>query len=142
MSVLTDEARDALTAGHLAHLTTLGRDGMPHVTVVWVGLEGDEIVSAHLGRYQKIRNVERDPRVAISMITGGKNPIGLDHHLIVYGRARIAEGGAPELLQRLAYTYIGPGVPFPPMPDPPPGFILRTTPERLAGVGPWAPMPH
>jgi len=37
VSVLSDEARTALTSGNLAHLTTLGRDGSPHVTVVWVG---------------------------------------------------------------------------------------------------------
>ena len=46
-------------------------------------------------------------------------------------------GGAPELLQRLAEVYLGPGVTFPPMPDPPPGFVLRTTPTRVLGVGPW-----
>jgi len=36
------------------------------------------------------------------METGGKNEIGLDNYLVVSGRAGIAEGGAPELLQRLA----------------------------------------
>ena len=43
MSVLIDEARAALTSGHLAHLVTLNPDGSPQVTIVWVGLEGDEI---------------------------------------------------------------------------------------------------
>ena len=57
---------------------------------------------------------------------------------MVYGRARVTEGGAPELLQRLAHTYLGPEVRFPPMDDPPPGFVTRITPERIAGVGPWA----
>jgi len=137
MSVLTDEARAALTGGHLAHLTTLGRDGSPHVTIVWVGLEGDEIVTGHLGKYQKLRNIERDHRVVLSMVTGGRNPIGLDNYLVVYGSARITEGGAPELLQRLAHVYIGPDVPFPPMEFPPPGYICRITPHRLGGTGPW-----
>jgi hypothetical protein len=62
----------------------------------------------------------------------------LTEYLVVYGRARVTEGGAPELLQGLASTYIGPGVKFPPMPDPPPGFVTRITPERFAGIGPWA----
>jgi hypothetical protein len=44
---------------------------------------------------------------------------------------------APELLQRLAGTYIGPGVCFPPMAEPPPGYVLRIVPERFGGVGPW-----
>ncbi len=66
------------------------------------------------------------------------NPIGLLEYLVVHGRARITEGGAPELLQRLAHVYLGPDVKFPPMPDPPPGVVIRITPERYSGVGPWA----
>jgi hypothetical protein len=50
----------------------------------------------------------------------------------------VTEGGAPELLQRLAHVHLGPDVTFPPMPDPPPGYVLRITPERIGGVGPWA----
>jgi PPOX class probable F420-dependent enzyme len=137
VSVLSGEVRKALTSGNLAHLTTLGHDGSPHTTIVWVGVDGDDIVSAHLGRYQKIRNIERDPRVSLSMVTGGKNPIGLDEYLVVYGTARSTRGGAPELLQDLARVYIGPDVRFPPMDFPPPGFVLRIRPHRIAGIGPW-----
>ena len=53
-------------------------------------------------------------------------------------RARIIEGGAPELLHRLAQVYIGPGTPFPPMPDPPPGFVTWISVDRVAGQGPWS----
>jgi PPOX class probable F420-dependent enzyme len=136
---ITPEARAVLESDELAHLVTLNPDGTPQITCVWVGLEGDEIVAGHLGRFQKVRNIERDPRVALSIETRTTNEIGLREYLVVHGRARIEEGGAPELLQRLAYTYIGPGVTFPPMPDPPPGFVTRITVERLGGVGPWAP---
>lgn len=128
-----------LESDRLAHLVTLNPDGSPQVSCVWVGLEGDEIVSGHLGTWQKVRNVERDPRVALSIEAKGTNELGLQEYLVVHGRARIQEGGAPELLQRLARTYIGPDAVFPPMPDPPPGFVLRITVERLGGVGPWAP---
>ena len=65
------------------------------------------------------------------------NPIGMQDYAVVYGSARITEGGAPELLQQLAYTYVGPGVKFPPRADPPPGFITRIRVERIAGQGPW-----
>jgi hypothetical protein len=63
--------------------------------------------------------------------------LGLREYLVVRGHARVQEGGAPELLQRLAEVYLGPGVKFPPMDDPPPGYVIRTTPERIGGVGPW-----
>lgn len=133
------EARAVLESDRLAHFVTLNPDGSPQVSCVWVGLEGDEIVSGHLGRWQKVRNVERDPRVSLSVETDTLNEIGLPQYLVAHGRATIQEGGAPELLQRLAYTYIGPDVVFPPMPDPPPGFVTRIAVERLGGVGPWAP---
>jgi len=51
----------------------------------------------------------------------------------------VTEGGAPEVLQRLAHTYLGPDVIFPGMPDPPPGYVTKITLERLGGVGPWNP---
>lgn len=137
-TLLSDEVRSALTAGHLAHLSTVGPDGAPQVSIVWVGLEGDDLVIGHLGTGHKVRNVARDPRVVLTMETGGANPVGLANHLIVRGRARLDEGGAPELLQRLAEVYLGPGVKFPPMDDPPPGHVIRITPERIGGVGPWS----
>jgi len=137
MTILNAAARDALTAGHLAHMVTLDPDGTPQVTVVWTGLEGDEIVTAHMGAWKKVRNVQREPRVSFSLETGGKNEMGLDNHLVVHGTGRVQEGGAPELLQRLAEVYMGPGVKFPPMDDPPGGYVVRTTPTRVLGVGPW-----
>ncbi len=138
MSVIPDSARAVLESDALAHLVTLSADGSPQVSIVWVGLEGDEIVSGHLREQQKLRNIRRDPRVALSLETGRTNSIGLREYLVVHGRATIQEGGAPELLQRLAHTYIGPDVTFPPMPDPPPGYCLRITAERVGGIGPWA----
>jgi PPOX class probable F420-dependent enzyme len=138
MTVLNPAARQALTAGHLAHLVTLNPDGSPQVTAVWVGLDGDELVTAHLRAHRKVRNVRQDPRVVLSIETGERDPSGLDHYLVVYGEARVQEGGAPELLQRLAHTYLGPDVRFPPMADPPAGYVLRITPHRVTGVGPWS----
>jgi PPOX class probable F420-dependent enzyme len=127
-----------LESDGLAHLVTLNADGSPQVTIVWVGLDGDDIVSAHLGERQKLRNIRRDSRVALSIETEKTNEFGLREYLVIHGSATIEEGGAPELLQRLAHTYLGPEVTFPPMPDPPPGFRLRIAVERIGGVGPWA----
>ena len=131
-------ARDLLESDAIAHLVTLNRDGSPQVSCIWVGLEGDEIVSGHLRMQQKLRNVRRDPRVALSLLGTIVQPPGLKQYLVVHGQARIEEGGAPELLQRLAHVYLGPDVRFPPMDDPPPGFVLRTAVDRVGGVGPWS----
>ncbi len=133
--VLNDTIRQALTAGHLAHLVTLNTDGSPQISLVWVGLDGDEIVCAHLGSWKKVRNIQQDDRVALSMETGGKTG-GLDNYLVITGRARITEGGAPELLNQLAQVYIGPGTKF--VPDTaPPGYITHIQVEHIHGHGPW-----
>jgi predicted pyridoxine 5'-phosphate oxidase superfamily flavin-nucleotide-binding protein len=65
--ILNDKVRQALTAGNLAHLVTLNKDGSPQVSIVWAGLDGDEIVCAHLNLYKKLKNIQRDARVALSM---------------------------------------------------------------------------
>jgi len=137
VSVLPPSARRLLESDALAHLVTLNPDGSPQVSCVWVGLEGDEIVAAHLNEQQKLRNIRRDPRVALTLEGTVVNPLGLKEYLIVYGRARIEEGGGPEHLQKLADTYLGPDVKFPPMPNPPPGCRTVITVERIGGVGPW-----
>ena len=138
MAPLPERVRALIETGPLAHLVTMNADGSPQVTVVWIGIEGDEIVSGHLYRHRKVRNVERNPTVALSLEAPGANELGMRNYVVLYGRALITEGGAPELLQRLAHVYVGPDVLFPPMPDPPPGFVTRITVDRVAGLGPWS----
>ena len=139
MTALPDAARELIESGVLGHLVTLNEDGSPQVTCVWVGLDGDELLSGHLALEQrKLRNVRRDPRVALSLEGTRVQPPGLKEYLVVHGRARLQEGGAPELLQRLAHVYLGPEVRFPPMDDPPPGHVMRVTVDRIGGVGRWA----
>ena len=137
MTSLPDSARALLESAALAHLVTLNPDGSPQVTIVWVGLDGDEIVMGHLPEHRKIRNIRNDSRVALSIETPERNPMGLNEYLVIYGTARVTEGGAAGLLQELAHTYLGPGVRFPPGDNPPPGYITHITADRISGVGPW-----
>lgn len=137
MATLNPAAREVLDSAALAHLVTVNRDGSPQVSVVWAGLDGDDVVTAHLRWQQKLRNVERDPRVVLSLEGEGMSG-ALHHYVVLHGRARIEEGGAAAWLQHLAHTYLGPDVRFPPMDDPPPGWRLRIEVERVGGIGPWA----
>ena len=70
------------------------------------------------------------------MVTGERNAYGLDELLVAYGRARLTEGGAGDLLGGSHGSDLGPEVRFPPMPDPPPGWAIRIAVDRVAGVGP------
>jgi PPOX class probable F420-dependent enzyme len=136
---LPESARELIESDALAHLATVNPDGSPQVSCIWVGLDGDEIVSGHLrSDQQKLRNIRRDPRVTLSIEGREIQPPGLKQYIVLRGHARLEEGGAPELLQRLARTYLGPDVRFPPMDDPPPGHVMRISVERIGGVGPWA----
>jgi PPOX class probable F420-dependent enzyme len=137
---LPQAARDLLESDAVAHVVTLDEDGGPQVTAAWVGLDGDEIVFATLPDQRKLKNLRRDPRIALSIPSTTTNEWGLLEYLVVYGTARVTEGGALEVLQRLAHTYLGPDVIFPGMPDPPPGYVTKITLERLGGVGPWNPL--
>ncbi len=130
--------RQLIEAGPLAHLTTLNSSGGPQVTVVWVGIEDEEFVIGHLAVHQKVKNIRRDPRVALSLLGDKTNAQGLREYLVVYGNARVTEGGAIELLQRLAPIYLGPKADFPPASmRNTPGYITRITPARFSGIGPW-----
>jgi PPOX class probable F420-dependent enzyme len=137
--VLHEGVKELIRAGALGHLATTNADGSPQVSCVWVGIDGDDLLTAHLNPgQQKVKNVAREPRVALSLEGSEIQPPGLRQYAVVHGTASVEEGGAPELLQELAYVYLGPGVRFPPMDDPPAGVRLRIRVERVGGIGPWA----
>ena len=135
--LLSDEAHELIESAAVATLVTLYGDGAPHVSSAWIGLEEGEIVIGTLADQRKLRNIRRDPRVALSVLSDRINQWGLREYLVINGTARITDGGAPELLQRLARTYLGPDEVFPAMPDPPAGYVIRIGVERVSGVGPW-----
>ena len=137
MSIFENTARTLIESGAHAHLVTLNPDGSPQVTLVWAYLDGDDILTAHLYETKKVRNIKADGRVAITFESPTMSEMGLREYLVVYGHAQIEEGGAAELLQKMAYTYLGPEVIFPTMENPPPGFTNRVKVERIGGVGPW-----
>ncbi len=135
---IPQSVREVIEKGPSAHLTTLNSNGSPQVTVVWVGIEGEEFVMGHLAMHQKVKNIRRDARVALSLLGEKTNAQGMREYVVVYGNARVTEGGAVDLLQRLAPIYLGPKADFPPasmrniL-----GYVTRITPARFSGIGPW-----
>ena len=134
---LTAAVHQFIDGGPLAHVVTLQPDGTPHVSLAWVGIEDGELVIGTLNDQPKLRNLRRDPRITLSFDSPDRTPYGLNEYLVIRGRARLTEGGAADLLQRLARIYLGPDVVFPGIADPPPGFVVRIAPERISGIGPW-----
>lgn len=135
--ILRRELRDLITSGPPAHLTTLNADGTAQVTVIWIGLDGDDIVSAHLGRYAKLRNIERDPRVVLSFTAPQDRTTVMNPYAVVHAHATVEPSEhAWDLLDRLVKVYVAPEATFPAPRTP--GYVVRYRAERIGGVGPWA----
>ena len=87
----------------LAHVATLGPDGAPQVTPVWVMLDGDDIIiNTALGR-AKARNLASDARVAVSLT----DPDDIYTAIVVRGSVTgfTTEGG-DEVIDQLAKKYL------------------------------------
>src|SRR3954464_14159675 len=138
MSGLPRELRDLIESGPFAHLSTINADGSPQVSVIWIGLDGDGLVSGHMGWYAKLRNIERDPRVVLSFTAPRDRTAVLNDYAVLWARATVGPSDeAWDLLDRLTKVYLSPDDPFPAPRGP--GFVVRYAIERIGGVGPWVP---
>jgi PPOX class probable F420-dependent enzyme len=135
---LPRELQDLIASGPLAHLSTINADGSPQVSVIWIGLDGDEVVSGHMNRYLKLRNIERDPRVVLSFDAPRESGVFLNPYAVLQARATVESSDhAWDLLDRLAKVYLSPAAQFPAPRGP--GYIVRYAIGRIGGVGPWVP---
>jgi PPOX class probable F420-dependent enzyme len=120
----------------MAHLSTINPDGSPQVTVIWIGLDGDQVVSGHMRHHTKLRNIERDPRVVLSFCGPRDHKAFLNPYVVLRAEATVEPSdGVWDLLNRLAKVYLTPDSEFPGPKGP--GYIARYTVERISGVGPW-----
>jgi PPOX class probable F420-dependent enzyme len=106
---LQDDVRALFDGPNYAHVATLMPDGSPHTVPVWVGVEDDRIAFLTGPGTRKGRNLDRDPRVAIS-ITDHSQPFTM---AAVRGRVveRLEGDAAWEIIDRLSHKYIG--APYP-----------------------------
>ncbi|MEO8288519.1 MAG: PPOX class F420-dependent oxidoreductase [Chloroflexota bacterium] len=59
---------DLLESTALAHVATVGPDGEPQNNPVWFGWDGTNVLFSQTRSRQKLRNLSRDPRVALSIV--------------------------------------------------------------------------
>jgi PPOX class probable F420-dependent enzyme len=140
MDKIPESLRQLLATGPLATVATIDPDGTPHVTLAWAGFDGDELVMATFFflDQRKLRNLRRDPRVVVTVQAKEYSGQGLWPYAVIQGRVdRITEGGALDVMDRLAEYYIGPGQQYP-MRDAPEGVVVHVTVDRVYGQGPWA----
>jgi len=136
MSALPTELRDLVESGPLTYLSTTNADGSPQVTMIWIGIDDGDLVSTHMRFNAKLRNIERNPHVALSFAPPAVPGDWLSPHAVVHATATIGpEVPTAALLTRLAQAYVGPGAEYP---DPSQtGFVVRYAIDRIGGIGPW-----
>ena len=101
--VFDEQTRAFLREPRDAFVTTINRDGTPHMTVVWYDMRGDDVLLNTTEDRVKYRNLERDPRMSIVIGDG-------EHYVRIDGVARKVATGADALndIHDLAVRYDGP----------------------------------
>lgn len=102
---LTPDAIALLSGRNMAHVATLMSDGAPHVSPVWIAVEGDRLALFSTKAHLKIRNLRRDPRIAIS-VTDEHNPY---RSVLIRGTVveEIAGDEAIAIMDRMSNRYVG-----------------------------------
>jgi PPOX class probable F420-dependent enzyme len=123
---LTDKARALIGAPNFATLATINPDGGPQTSVVWVTLDGNDLLFSTVVGRRKERNLRRDPRASVS-IFDQQNPYS---YLEVRGTVTLVEDGGPELINDLSLKYTGEDYQ-----DDPANVrvVVRLSPERVTG---------
>ena len=102
--VLSEKARALIARPVLASLATLNPDGSPQITPLWVDLEGDDVVFNTAQGRKKARNLERDARVAVTVIDPD------DAYNVVAFQGTVSDvttDGADAHIDSLAKKYLG-----------------------------------
>jgi PPOX class probable F420-dependent enzyme len=126
-TTLDDSARRLLDGRNFATVATLGPDGHPHSSVVWVDRDGDTVVFSLTADKQKARNLARDPRVSLSVFDLD-NPY---HSVEIRGTAELVEDPERSLPERLSRKYLGQSPP--PEPAQIVRLVARISPTRVNG---------
>ena len=101
---LTEELMTLLRAPSTCYITTLMPDGSPQLTQTWVDTDGEHILINTVAGFQKLRNIERDPRVAVAV----SDPAHPTRYISVRGRVTATTSdGAAEHIEALAQKYLG-----------------------------------
>ena len=138
---LNDVARQ-LIGSDPATLVTINRDGSPQISVVWVTVQStadgaDELVTADLQEHQKIRNIRRDPRVAVTIVStdrgGPRTPVSVDPRARRTSRKAVLPNCSTRSPRPSSAR-----APDSRRPTHPPGYLTHITIEKVGGVGPWA----
>ena len=113
------------------HVVTYNDKGTGQLTMVWMDVDGDDVVFNTSEGRRKSQNLRRDPRIIVS-VQDRNDP---QAHAVFYGKARVTEAGADEHIDKLAKRFLGADK----YPFRQPGekrLIVRISVDRIGGFGP------
>ena len=113
------------------HVVTFNAQRNPQLTMVWMDVEGDELIINTAEGRRKVDNIRRDPRVIVS-VQDRNNP---QAYAVFYGKARVTDAGADEHIDKLAKRFLGADK----YPFRQPGeklLVIRIVVDRISGMGP------
>jgi len=105
---ISDNARILLEQPIFASLATIGPDGHPQVTVIWLHVEGDKVVFNTAEGRAKHRNMVADPRVTVMLL----DPENGYRYAELRGTVEVTTHGADQSIDELAQKYLGTDYPF------------------------------
>ncbi len=133
---LPESVKKILNEQTHGHVTTFNAKGAPQVTLVWLDVDGDEVVFNTAEGRLKPRNLRNDPRIIIS----AQDPNNPRSYMVFYGSASVSDAGAEEHIDKLAMRFLGEET----YPFRRPGeqrLIVRTRVDRIGGhdgtMAPW-----
>ena len=112
------------------HVVTVTATGRPRVTMVWMDVDGEEVLFNTAEGRKKVQDLRRDPRVIVSV----QDPNNPQSYAVFHGKARITTDGARAHIDRLAKRFLG----LDQYPGPPAEtrLIVRISVERIGGMAP------
>jgi PPOX class probable F420-dependent enzyme len=113
------------------HVVTYNDKGTAQLTMVWMDVDGDDVLFNTSEGRRKSQNLRRDPRIIVS-VQDRNDP---QAHAVFYGKARVTDAGADEHIDKLAKRFLGADK----YPFRQPGekrLIVRISVDRIGGFGP------
>jgi PPOX class probable F420-dependent enzyme len=128
---LPQSVKTLLSDKAYGHVVTSNSDGKPQVTMVWMDVDGDEVLFNTAEGRRKAQNLRQDPRIIVS-VQSRSDP---QAYAVFHGKARITETGADENIDKLAKRFMG----VDKYPFRQPGekrVLVRISVDRIGGFGP------
>jgi PPOX class probable F420-dependent enzyme len=105
---LSNDLLALLRRPSICYIATIMADGSPQLTQTWVDTDGKHVLINSVQGFVKLRNIERDPRVAVAVA----DPDDPARYVQIRGRVvDVTTDGAAEQIERLSQKYLG--APYP-----------------------------